>query len=249
MPGILYHILATFRILFENWKLFLPLALIMSVVAVATIAGLNETSVVFSSVIFLVLWLTTIFILRQRMAGHQLKLRDALYNAMTPLIQTFVVFLAAVFECLPIFIVVIAYSTALETDLFALPFYAFLFLVFAGVMILLSAYLLSSTLIALIAVSAPGIYPVPAFKAATELMMGRKVKFVLRLIALLLFLGAIWAAIMVPLAMLLAVAAPVALAVIEILACFSSIYVTAYLYLYYRWMLDYDTKGGENDKK
>ena len=60
-------------------------------------------------------------------------------------------------------------------------------------------YLLSSSLMAFVAVSAPGLYPMRALNAASEMMMGRRVRLILRLIALVLTLGIVWVVIMMPL--------------------------------------------------
>lgn len=241
-PGIMTHFGMVFRMIFKNYKLFLPLMLIAAIVLISTIEALNETGIVFAVLVFLFLWLTTIFVVRRKMAGSDVGLREAIYNAMTPLASTLVVLLVAAIECIPIIIVIIAYSTAEETNFFAMPFYAFLFLVFAMLLILMSGYLLSSTLIALVAVSAPGIYPLAAFKAATRIMMGRKIKFVLRLIAVTLLFVAVWGVVIVPLVVLIKAPALVILICSEILACFGSVFLAIYLYMYYRWMLDYDTK-------
>ena len=139
VPGIMYHIFATFKVIFKNWKLFVPLMIIAVVLDVVLIglmsestyvefqkildetstqmaggdignvakAGLlllstvttgglsgesSELAIVFGVLIFLMIWLVTIFLLRHRLAGHQVKLRDGLYNAMTPLISTLVIF-------------------------------------------------------------------------------------------------------------------------------------------------------------
>ena len=34
-----------------------------------------------------------------------------------------------------------------------------------------------------------------------------------------------------------------------IMACFLGMYVACYFYMYYRWMLKFDTKEAKNDKK
>ena len=72
---------------------------------------------------------------------------------------------------------------------------------------------------------------------ASELMMGRRVRFILRVIALLLVVGVICAVFILPLAVF-----KVPMEVISVIAafvgCFSAIYVTVYLYLYYRYLLD-----------
>ena len=292
VPGIMYHIFASFRIIFKNWKLFLPL-LIIAVVLNAALVGImsesgyvqfqevmdessktvtggelgnvakaglllistittgglsgesSEAAVVFGVIIFLIIWLVTIFLLRHLLAGHKVKLRDGLYNAMTPLISTFVVFAVAVIQCIPIFLLIIVYSAAVQTDFLATPFYALLFFIFAALMILLSGYLLSSSLIALVAVSAPGLYPMKALRTASELMMGRRVKFILRLVALIIALAFMWVIVMLPLMVFdlwmktfeWTAGIPFIPVCLNIMTCFTAIYVTTYLYMYYRWML------------
>ena len=295
VPGMMYHIFATFRILFKNWKLFLPFLAIVVVLNVALVgimsessyaqfkdvldqtsvqvaggdignvakAGLllistvttgglsgesSEAATVFGVVIFLIIWLTTIFLLRHRLAGHKVKLRDGLYNAMTPLVSTFVVFAVAIIQCIPIFILIVVYSAAVQTDFLAMPFYALVFFIFASLMILLSGYLLSSSIIALVAVSAPGLYPIKAINAASDLMMNRRVKFILRLVTLILVLAIMWIIVMLPLILFdlwmktfeWTEGIPFIPVCLNIMTCFTAMYVTAYLYLYYRWMLNYD---------
>ena len=293
IPGMMYHIMATFRIIFKNWKLFLPLMLIAAVLSVALVglmsedtyrqfqtvldqtsaqmgsgdignvarAGLllistvttgglsgasNEVTITFSVLIFLVVWLTTAFLLRHRLAGHEVKLRDGLYNGMTPLISTLVVFLVAVLQCVPIFILIIAYSAAVRTEFLATPFYALIFFVFAALLILLSGYWLSSTLIALVAVTAPGMYPMPALRASSELMSGRRVRFILRIISLIVVVVIMWVVVMMPLILFdlwmkqfeWTAYVPFVSVCLVLMTCFTEIYVSAYLYLYYRYLLD-----------
>lgn len=295
VPGVMYHIFAAFKVIFKNWKLFLPLMVIVVVlnavlvglmsestytqfqdvldqtseqmangeignvakaglllISTVTSGGLSgessEAAVVFGVIIFLMIWLTTIFLLRHRLAGHKVKLRDGLYNAMTPLVSTFVVFAVAVVQCVPIFLLIIVYSAAVQTEFLATPFYALVFFIFAALMILISGYLLSGTLMALVAVTAPGLYPLRAMQAASDLMMGRRVRFVLRLVALLLTLVIMWVIVMIPLIVFdlwmktfeWTNGVPFIPVCLNIMTCFTGIYVSAYLYLYYRWMLDYN---------
>lgn len=210
----------------------------------------SEAAVVFGALVFLILWLVTIFLLRHLMAGHKVKLRDGLYNAMTPLISTFVVLIVALIQCIPIFLLIVAYSAAVQTEFLATPFYALVFFIFASLMIILSAYLLSSSLMALVAVSAPGLYPFKALRTASDLMMGRRVKFILRLVALILALAIMWVVVMLPLILFdmwmkqfeWTTGIPFVPICLNAMTCFTAIYVTAYLYKYYRWMLDYEEK-------
>lgn len=221
--------------------------LLVSTVTTGGMSGeSSEAGVVFGILIFLMMWLTTIFLLRHIMAGHKVKLRDGLYNAMTPLISTLVVFLVAVIQCIPIFLLIIAYSAAVRTEFLATPFYALVFFIFAALMIVISGYLLSSSLMALVAVSAPGLYPLRALRTASELMMGRRVRFILRLVALLLAVAVMWAIVMIPLIVFdlwmksfeWTKGIPFIPVCLNIMTSFTVIYVTIYLYIYYRWMLD-----------
>lgn len=296
-PGIMSHIFTTFKILFQNWKLFLPLLIIMVLLNVVLVglmsestytefqkvldqtsselsngdignfakAGLllistvttgglsgssSEAAVVFAVLIFLVIWLTTIFLLRHLLANHKVKLRDGLYNAMTPLLSTLVIALVILVELIPIFILIIVYSAAVQTEFLATPFYALLFFLFAVAMILISGYLLPSSLVALVAVTAPGLYPFKALGVASDLMAGRRIKFIIRLIALIIALAIIWVVVMLPLILFdmwmksfeWTAGVPFIPICLLIMTCFSSIYMTAYIYLYYRWMLDYEEK-------
>ena len=295
IPGIMYHIFATFRVILKNWKLFLPLlviAVVMNVLLVGlmseatytqfqdvleqtnqelaggemgsvakaglllisavTTGGLSgessESAIIFMVIIFLMLWLVTIFLLRHRLAGHKVKLRDALYNAMTPIVSTFVVLFVAAIQCIPILILIIVYSAAVQTEFLATPFYALLFFIFAALMVILSAYLLSSSVMALVAVSAPGLYPIKAINTASDLMMGRRVRFILRLVALLLAMAVIWVVVMLPIILFdmfmkqfeWTAGIPFVPICLNVMTCFTMIYVTAYLYIYYRWMLGYE---------
>ena len=222
--------------------------LLISTITTGGLSGeSSEVAIVFGVLIFLILWLTTIFLLRHILAGHKVKLRDGLYNAMTPLISTLMVLIVALIQCIPIFVLIIAYSAAVQTEFLATPFYALVFFIFAALMILLSAYLLSSSLIALVAVSALGLYPLKALYTASDLMMGRRVKFILRLVALILTLAIMWVVVMLPLILFdmwmkqfeWTAGVPFVPICMTTLTCFTAIYITAYLYMYYRWMLNY----------
>lgn len=303
VPGMMAHILKTFKIIFQNWKVFLPLLIVSVVMGVVFVglmsestyqqfqeildqttaemgsgdigvmgkAGLllistvttgglsgssSEAAAVFVVLIFLMIWLVTIFLLRHILAKKKVTFRAALYNSMSPLVPSLVIFIVAVLQCIPIFIFIIALSAAVQTEFLATPFYALVFFIFSALMFLLSGYLLSSSLMAFVAVSAPGLYPGKALRTAAELMQGRRIRFILRLVALILALAVTWVVVMLPIIMFdlfmkqfeWTSQIPFVPICLLIMTCFTGIYVTTYLYIYYRWMLGYDGKE-ENDKK
>ncbi len=225
------------------------LLLISTVTSGGLTSGLSEVQIVFAVIIFLLIWLITIYLLRHLLAGKKVKLRDGFYNALTPLISTFVVFVVGALQSIPIFIFIVAYSAAVQTNFLSTPFYALIFFIFASLLLLLSAYLLSGTLIALVAVSAPGLYPLTALRTASDIMAGRRIRFIIRILYLIIFLAVIWVIIMLPIITIdLSLKAhvqfvegwPIIPLFLQIMTCFSFVYITAYLYLYYRKVLAYE---------
>ena len=225
------------------------LLLISTVTTGGLTGGMGEAQTIFAVIIFLLIWLVTIYLLRLRLAGKRVKLRDGLYNAFTPLVSTFLVLLVAAIQAIPILIVVFLYSAAVQTDFLSTPFYALVFFIFAASMLILSLYLLSSTLIALVAVTAPGLYPFTALKTASDLMAGRRIRFLIRVIFLILVLGVVWVVVMLPLMTIdlwlkglidWLNGVPFVSVLLLIMTCFTFIYVAAYLYLYYRRLLAYE---------
>lgn len=225
------------------------LLLISTVTTGGLSGGLSEAQIIFAVIIFLLIWLITIYLLRLRLAGKKVKLRDGFYNALTPLLSTFVVFLVAVIQAIPIFIVIITYSAAVQTDFLSTPFYALVYFIFAALLITLSGYLLSSTLIALVAVAAPGLYPMTALKTASDLMASRRIRFLIRLVFLILVLAVCWVVVMLPLITIdlwlkgiwsWLEGFPFVSIMLLIMTCFTFVYISAYLYLYYRRVLAYE---------
>lgn len=211
-------------------------------------AGMDEVQTLFMIILFLIMWLVTIFLLRHFLAGEKLKLRDALYNALSPLLSTLLIFIVIFIQALPLMLVIITYSAAVATGFLDTPFYALIYFCFAALMLLLSGYLLSSSIMALVAVTSPGLYPMTALFAASDLMAGRRVKFVLRLIYLIFVIVLCFVVVMLPIILLdlwlksvwsFLEGWPIVPFFLLMMTCFAFVYLTTYLYLYYRWLLDY----------
>ncbi len=222
----------------------------MMVVTTVTTGGLSnnmtEVQQAFAIFLFAITWLVTIYFLRQLMAGNKPKLRDGLFNALTPLISSLCTILLVIIHALPAMLFVVLYSSAESTGFLTQPLYAFLFWTFGGLLILLSCYLLPGSILALVAVSVPGIYPMTAINATTDLIQGRRMAFILRLIFAVIFIAVIWVVIMFPLTWLDMFLRdkvglpdiPIMPFMIQVMTTFSVIYLTSYIYLFYRRMLD-----------
>lgn len=240
-----FGVRAAFGLIFTNVGLFLPLAVVGVLLGAMTFAVGEEAAVLIWVLTFLMLWLVALFFVRQITAGKKVKFRDGLYNAMTPLVSILLVFVVLAIQCVPAMLIVIGYSAAVETNLFGNMFYASLFVLFALLVVVLSGFLLSGTMMALVAVSVPGMYPLRALELTHELMIGERVRFVLRMLVLILVLVLIWG-VLVGLAMLVNLALynwwgvqmAMLVPIMAIVAgCVSVIYVAVYLYLYYKELI------------
>lgn len=297
-PGLLAHAFATFKIIFTNKKLFIPLILLVVVFNIILVGlmseesyntfknaiddtneqlaqgqlgnlgkagllligtvttgglsrGMSEVQQVFMTLLAIVTWLVTIYLVRHILAGHKIKLRDGLYNALTPFISTFCVVGIVFLDLIPIFIVIITYSAAIATEFLATPFYALVYFIFALLLILLSCYLLSSSLMALIAVTAPGLYPMTAMNTASDIIAGRRIRFIIRILFLFLILAVCWIVVMLPIILLDSAlktnidaewfqGIPLVPFFLSIMTVFSVVYMSTYFYLFYRNLLDMD---------
>ena len=227
------------------------LLLISSVTTGGLDTGMGEAQMIFMIFLFLVMWLVTIYLLRHFMAGGKPKLRDGLYNALAPLIPTLLVFVVIFVQLVPLMLVMITYSAAITTGFLQTPFYALVYFLFAALMILITLYLLSSSLMALVAVSAPGMYPMRALFAASDLVAGRRIKLIVRVVFLLIVVGLIYALVMTPIILLDLLmkdawdwiyGIPIVPFCLLAVTCFVFIYATTYLYRYYRYLIDYQEK-------
>ena len=223
------------------------LLLISTVTTGGLTKGMTEVQQVFAFLFTAIAILVSIYYLRHLMAGNHPRLRDGLYNALAPLVSELLVLILVLIHAMPILIFTILYSTAVSTDFLSTPLYAFLFWGLALLLILLSAYLLPVSILSLVAVTVPGIYPMQAVHAVTDLVQGRRTKIIIRVFFMLVFLAVIWVVVLLPLIWLDLVlkqniewleGVPIVPLLLQIMTAFSIIYATAYIYLFYRRMLD-----------
>ena len=225
----------------------------LTLIGTVTSGGLttmNDAQKVFSVLLFMITWLVSIYLTRHLLAGHKPRMRDGLYNALAPLISSFFVALIIFIELIPIMIVVITYQAAVSTEFLKTPFYALLYFIFASLLSILSVYLTSSSLLGLIAVSAPGLYPLTAIETARNLVAGRRIRFLVRLVYLILCVAFLYVIVVLP-AILLDIlikgafpwlndlGIPFVPFVLLLVTVFVFVFISIYSYLFYRQLLDY----------
>lgn len=204
----------------------------------------------YALVLALLAWLTTVWLLRVILAGKRPRLRDGLYNAGAPFLPTFLVSLLLVLQLLPVALVAVAFGAAMQTGLLEGGVEAMLFWVTALLLITLSLYWMVTTFMALVIVTLPGMYPMRAVRTAGDLVVGRRMRLLLRLLWTALLTAAVWAVVMLPLIMAdgwLKQALPnvrwlpVVPVALLVLGSFTIVWSSSYVYLLYRKVVDDDT--------
>ena len=225
---------------------------LLGIISTGGLTTMNDAQIVIAVLLFAIIWLVTIYLARHLLAGHQeIKMRDGFYSALSPLVSTLVVGLIIFLEAVPIMLTIIVFQVALTTEFLSTPFYALLFFMFAALMITLSLYLLSSSFFAIIVVSAPGLYPLTAVRMAKNLIMGRRLRFLIRVFYLVIIVALLYLLLLMPAIILdgalksqfawLAESKIPFVAIIQlIITVFIFIYLSIYFYLFYRALLDYN---------
>ena len=225
---------------------------LLGIISTGGLTTMNDAQIVIAVLLFTIIWLVTIYLARHLLAGHQeIKMRDGFYSALSPLVSTLVVGLIIFLEAVPIMLTIIVFQVALTTDFLSTPFYALLFFMFAALMITLSLYLLSSSFFAIIVVSAPGLYPLTAVRMAKNLIMGRRLRFLIRVFYLVIIVALLYLLLLMPAIILdgalksqftwFAESKIPFVAIIQLtITVFIFIYLSIYFYLFYRALLDYN---------
>ena len=231
------------------------LSIVAGLIATALTGGLNQTLTqaqsTYATLLVLMAWLTTVWLLRNVLAGNKVKLRDGLYNASAPILSTFLVTLVLILQLLPMAVAFIGYSAASASGLLAGGIEAMLFWVAAGLLVVLSLYWVTSTLIALVIVTLPGMYPMKALSTAGDIAVGRRVRLLLRLLWLIGTIVVAWIVVMVPLVLLNAwinslwlafSGVPLLPIALVIMSSLTVVWSSSYVYLLYRKVVADDAK-------
>lgn len=191
-------------------------------------------------------WLTSVWLLRSVLAGQKPRFRDGLYNSGAAIIPTMLIFLVLVIQLVPAAIATIVGTTAISTG--ALE--GAIAMVFAAASLLLyvlSLYWTVSTLIALVIVTLPGMYPMQALKTAGDLVIGRRLRILYRWLWLGGVIAVAWVVILVPVILLdawlkSAIPAiswvPIVPVGLLIMSSFTIVFSAAYVYLLYRKVVE-----------
>lgn len=222
--------------------------LFLTIVSSSTSVEATEAQQIFSVFIFVLIWLTTVWLLRNVLAGHRVKLRDGFYNSGGPIFATVVLMLVIAVQLLPAAAAVIGYTAAEASGLIAgggAP--AMLFWIGAALLVLLSLYWITSSLFAMIIVTLPGMYPLRALKTSGDMVLGRRTRILLRWLWMALMISLTWALVIIPFILIdmglkslwpAIEWVPIVPTAIVVMSAISTVWVSSYVYLLYRKVVD-----------
>ncbi len=196
-------------------------------------------------------WLATVWLLREILAGRHPKLRDGLYGSGSPIVSTLLLFFVALLQLLPIGVLALVYAGLSTVGLLNGGFGLMIFSVVAVLIIALVLYWMTSTFIALVIVTLPGMYPMRALKSAGDLVVGRRLRILYRLVWLALTIILTWVIIMIPLILLDSWAKTAWPAIQDIpfmpfaaafMSAYTAVWMASYIYLLYRRIIDDDAR-------
>lgn len=205
--------------------------------------GVASSQQVVGTLIGLYIWLTTIWLVRGVIVGKRPKIRDGLYNAGAPVIALSVLVFIALVQLLPAAIAVIIYGAADTSGMLQQTVVLMLAAGAAILIVTLSIYWLTSTLFAMVIITLPGMYPLEAARLASDVVLGRRMRILLRLMWLLVVLAVVWAVVLIPViiidgALKAAIPAlnwlPLVPLTALMLAALSIVASACYIYLFYR---------------
>lgn len=205
-------------------------------------ANLTDAQSMAIATMYLFVILVMIWLLRQRMAGQKVNVRDGLYSAGAPILALFILVGIGILQLVPFGLSLFVYSTAnvlglltggVESAMFGLA----LFLV-----AVLTLYFMMTTIFSLFIVTIPGTYPFRAYQTSRRIVAGQRMRLLIRVVWLAFTLLLLWFVVLVPFVIIInsismqnSELIPIG---VQVMTGVSLIYGTTYMYLLYRRMID-----------
>lgn len=202
----------------------------------------GEGQKIYVMFVYLLTALAAIWLLRHVVAKTVVTVRDGLYNAGSPIVSVVCLALLGLAQMIPLAIAVLVTSAASTSGVLSNLLVASVIFVVDVLLIALSLYWMTRTVFALVIATIPGTYPMAAFRSAREVVSGRRLPLLVRLLWLGLFVSVIYSGVA-----LLAISLtkleflawlPLMPVVLQMLNILAIIFSVAYLYILYRKAID-----------
>lgn len=197
----------------------------------------------------LYIWLAIVWLLRNIMAGRKVKVRDGLYNAGAPIVPTILMVVVLLVQLIPVAIATIIASAAWQSGFLENGAWAMLAVIGILFIVTISLYWVTSTIIGMIVITLPGMYPMRALAISGDLVVGRRLRLVYRFLWMILTVVSWWVVVMIPVILFdgwikgiyESIAwLPIVPVMFLIMSTFTLFWTATYVYLLYRKMVDDD---------
>ncbi len=189
---------------------------------------------VYQSILFVIGSLAFIWALRQLLADKTIRIRDAYYRGMHPLIPFILVLLVIGLQTIPALIGAWLYSVVISNGIAVSIVEQLFWLIVCFIIALLSIYMICSSVFALYIVTLPDMTPMKALRSARELVRYRRWTIVRKIIVFVIVAVMSFAMVMLPIIWVVPVAAPVVFYLLSVLLLGMG---HTYIYTIYRELL------------
>ncbi len=194
----------------------------------------SQTGGAYQLFLVLMVSLATIWALREVMAGAPVRVRDAYYRGMYPLIPFMIVLVVIGLQLIPLAIGATVYNIVIANGIAVYAAEQFLWALLFGLLSLLSVYMISSSIFALYIVTLPDMTPLKALRSARALVRHRRWTVLRKVLALPVILLVLAAIIMLPIILTIT---GVAQWIFFLISMFAVAVTHGYLYTLYRELL------------
>lgn len=202
---------------------------------------MNELQQFLGVLLGVLFWLSIVWALRMRLANEKITARDALYSGGAPLVSYVLVGFFVILQLTPGAIGLFVFSFANSSGYLQGGVEVMAFALAAMLLCALSLYWLAGSLVALIIVTLPQMYPWRAIRIAGELAVWRRARLLGHTFALVGLLLALWVVLLLPVLLLDTLLKfawlPLVPLTVQALGAFSILFTGTYIYKLYRSML------------
>ncbi|MDQ3093871.1 MAG: hypothetical protein M3Q70_01695 [bacterium] len=189
---------------------------------------------IYSSIVILFFSLMFIWIYRQKTAGNKFTVLQAVYRSPYPITVVLGVMIVIAVQMLPFAVGSVLFSTVMQGEIAINAYEKAIWWIFLGLTVLLSGYLISSSLFAVYIATLPNMTPLRALRSARNLVRFRRFSVMNRLFSGLLLFTLAGAGVLLPLIFFLPTVAGWAYFVLSAIALPVA---TAFIYTLYRDLL------------
>jgi hypothetical protein len=194
----------------------------------------NPTAGPYQFFVLLVVSLATIWATRQVLAGHMIRIRDAFYKGIYPLVPFVLVLVVVLLQAIPLLVGGLIYVIVISTGIAVTGIEQLLWGLLSLTIAFTTVYMLCSSLFALYIVTLPDMTPWRALRSARQVVRYRRGQILRKLLFLPVALLVINGAIMLPLIWFLPV---VAQWIFFVLSMLTLVVVHVYMYTLYKALL------------